>query len=156
MRLEDLGLIGNCQFAALVEKTGDIVWCCLPRFDSDPVFARLLDEAEGARFSVEPASGVSGRQSYVENTNVLSTVFQTDTGTFRVLDFAPRFGQEGVGIFHPKQLMRIIEPLEIVRQHVHIAGPFLPQGNWSRVLHVGTTDLHDVLPRHRLLIDRVM
>ena len=130
MRLEDLGLIGNCQFAALVEKTGDIVWCCLPRFDSDPVFARLLDEAEGARFSVEPASGVSGRQSYVENTNVLQTVFQTDTGSFRVLDFAPRFGQEGVGIFHPKQLMRIIEPLEgqpVVRVR------FEPHVAWSKV-----------------------
>lgn len=33
VRLEDLGLIGNCQFSALVERTGAIVWCCLPRFD---------------------------------------------------------------------------------------------------------------------------
>jgi GH15 family glucan-1,4-alpha-glucosidase len=44
MRLEDLGLIGNCQVSALVESTGSIVWCCLPRFDSEPVFGRLLDD----------------------------------------------------------------------------------------------------------------
>jgi len=39
MRLEDLGLIGNCQFSALVHNSGEIVWCCLPRFDSEPVFS---------------------------------------------------------------------------------------------------------------------
>ena len=26
MRLEDLGLIGNCQFSALVERSGAVVW----------------------------------------------------------------------------------------------------------------------------------
>jgi len=42
MKLEDLGIIGNCQFSALVERTGSIVWCDLPRFDSEPVFSILL------------------------------------------------------------------------------------------------------------------
>ncbi len=111
MRLEDLGLIGNCQFSAHVERTGAIVWCCLPRFDSEPVFSALLDETNGGRFVVEPAGGEPGVQTYLENTNVLSTQFQTDTGAFRVLDFAPRFGQVE-GVFHPTQLHRIIEPLE--------------------------------------------
>jgi len=111
MRLEDLGLIGNCQFSALVERTGSVVWCCLPRFDAEPMFAALLDEADGGRFSIAPAGGEAGRQSYLENTNVLSTVFKTDTGSFRVLDFAPRFVQVE-GLFHPTQLHRIIEPLE--------------------------------------------
>ena len=80
MRLEDLGLVGNCQISALVSRTGDIVWCCLPRLDSDPMFSRLLDEpSAGGRFSVEPAGGGSGRQSYVENTNVLSHHSSTPT-----------------------------------------------------------------------------
>ena len=38
-----LGVIGNCAFSALVDARGRIVWCCLPRFDGDPVFNALLD-----------------------------------------------------------------------------------------------------------------
>ena len=60
MRLEDLGLIGNCQFSALVERTGAIVWCCLPRFDSEPVFSTLLDASDGGHFLVAPADGAPG------------------------------------------------------------------------------------------------
>lgn len=109
MRLEDLGLIGNCQYSALVERSGSVVWCCLPRFDSPPVFGRLLDP-QGGDFSVAPANGSSGLQRYVENTNVLETVFDQPEGRFRILDFAPRFVQYD-RIFRPTQLIRIIEPL---------------------------------------------
>src|SRR5689334_13146904 len=111
MRLEDLGLIGNCQLSALIERTGAIVWACLPRFDAEPVFGALLDHAQGGRFAISPAGGESGRQSYIENTNVLSTVFHTDTGAFRVLDFAPRF-QQIEGVYHPPEIHRVVEPLE--------------------------------------------
>ena len=31
MQLEDLALIGNCQYAALTRRDGAVVWCCLPR-----------------------------------------------------------------------------------------------------------------------------
>jgi len=60
MRLEDLGLIGNCQIAALVSRDADLVWACFPRLDSDPTFAALLDEREGGRFGVRPAGGEPG------------------------------------------------------------------------------------------------
>src|SRR3970282_108711 len=93
MRLEDLGLIGNCQFSALVERSGAVVWCCLPRFDSDPVFSALLDAERGGPFLDGPGGGGSGTQRYIENSNVLETSFRTDNGAFRVLDFAPRFVQ---------------------------------------------------------------
>ena len=43
----DLALIGNCAIGALVDRRGAIVWCCMPRFDGDPVFHALL--AEDAR-----------------------------------------------------------------------------------------------------------
>ena len=128
MRLEDMGLIGNCQCSALVERSGGVVWCCLPRYDSEPIFSTLLDEAEGGRFVVEPPGAEAGRQSYVENTNVLSTLFRTDAGTFRVLDFAPRFGPVE-NIFHPTQLLRVIEPLE-GRPTVRVR--FEPRLGWSK------------------------
>jgi len=109
MRLEDLGLVGNCQFSALIENTGAVVWCCLPRFDSEPVFSSLLDERDGGRFLVGAADGSRGSQSYLDNSNVLETVFRTADGTFRVLDFAPRF-QQHERMFRPTQLFRIAEP----------------------------------------------
>src|SRR6267142_1057824 len=95
MRLEELALIGNCQFSALVHNSGEIVWCCLPRFDSEPVFSTLLDEKDVGRFGVFPAGGEKGTQSYLWNTNIAETAFQTPTGSFRIIDFAPRFVQFG-------------------------------------------------------------
>jgi GH15 family glucan-1,4-alpha-glucosidase len=111
MRLEHLGLVGNCQFSALVERTGEVVWCCLPRFDSEPVFSTLLDHEDGGRFLVGAADGAAGVQRYVQNTNVLETTFTGESGSFRLLDFAPRFVQHD-RIFRPTQLFRILEPLE--------------------------------------------
>jgi len=111
VRLEDLGLVGNCQFSALVSREGEVVWCCLPRFDSEPVFSSLLDETHGGRLRVGPAGGERGEQRYLENTNVLETRFSTPSGAFRVLDFAPRFVQHD-RIFRPTQLFRTLEPLE--------------------------------------------
>lgn len=109
MRLEDLGLIGNCHFSALVERTGSIVWCCLPRFDSEPVFGKLLDP-DGGDFAIGPADGSAGTQRYLDNTNILETRFSGPSGHFRILDFAPRFLQHE-RMYRPTQLVRVIEPL---------------------------------------------
>src|SRR5688572_23721875 len=64
MRLDELGLIGNCQYSALVSRAGAITWCCLPRFDSEPIFASLLDD-EGGQFLVGAAGGEAGTQRYL-------------------------------------------------------------------------------------------
>lgn len=128
MRLEDLGLIGNCQFSALVERSGAIVWCCLPRFDSEPVFSTLLDHAAGGAFLVGPADGASGVQRYLDNTNVLDTVFESSDGAFRVRDFAPRFVLYD-RTFRPTQLIRIVEP---VSGTPRIRVSCQPRLGWSR------------------------
>src|SRR4051812_23609402 len=111
MRLEDLGVVGNCQFSALVDTTGEVVWCCLPRFDSEPIFSTLLDHEAGGRFLIGPSGGEPGTQRYLPNTNILETRFETPCGSFRVIDFAPRFLQFGRA-FRPTQLVRIVEPIE--------------------------------------------
>ncbi len=110
MVLEDLGLIGNCQFSAHVARSGDVVWCCLPRFDSEPLFSSLLDAENGGRFSIAPAGGGLGRQHYLPNTNILCTTFEVPDGRFRIIDFAPRFSLHD-RYFRPTQLHRIVEPL---------------------------------------------
>ena len=127
MRLEDLGLIGNCQFSALVERSGSVVWCCLPRFDSGPVFGALLDDS-GGEFSVRPSSGIPGQQAYLDNSNILETIFDTEDGRFRVIDFAPRFPQYG-RMFRPTQLVRIVEPISGAPSiRVHCA----PRLGWTK------------------------
>jgi GH15 family glucan-1,4-alpha-glucosidase len=126
--IEDLALIGNCQISALVERSGSLVWCCLPRFDSEPVFSRLVDPGHGGHFEVTAAEGAKGQQRYIENTNVLETVFECRDGSFRVVDFAPRFWLHG-RIFRPRQILRIVEPLKgLPRIRIRCT----PKLGWSR------------------------
>jgi GH15 family glucan-1,4-alpha-glucosidase len=110
MTLDELGLIGNCQVSALVHRDGSIVWCCMPRFDSPPVFGALLDEQAGGRFIIGPADEAPGTQRYVTNSNILETRFDSEDGSFRVLDFAPRFMLYDRS-FRPPKILRIVEPL---------------------------------------------
>jgi GH15 family glucan-1,4-alpha-glucosidase len=110
VRLETLGLVGNCQYSALIDATGSVTWSCLPRFDAEPVFGTLLAPEEGGYFSVGAVDQRPGRQRYLENTNVLETTFETADGAFRVIDFAPRFIQYDRA-FRPVQLFRIVEPI---------------------------------------------
>jgi len=128
LRLEDLGLIGNCQFSALVSRSGSVVWCCLPRFDSEPIFSTLLDQEDGGEFTVSPAAGSPGEQRYLENSNVLETRFEDGRNAFRVLDFAPRFRQYD-RVFRPTMLVRVIEPL---RGTPHVRVSCTPRLGWSR------------------------
>ena len=49
----DCGVVGNCAFSAMIDRMGRLVWCCLPRFDGDPVFNALLDpSANGSLWSI--------------------------------------------------------------------------------------------------------
>ncbi|MGA7326683.1 MAG: glycoside hydrolase family 15 protein [Rhodomicrobium sp.] len=105
----DLGLIGNCSIAALVDKNAKIVWCCLPRFDGDPVFHQLLgspsgDSGDGA-FSIELEGFKSSEQSYVPNTAILKTILHGESGSVEVTDFVPRFYTRNRP-FRPQTLVR--------------------------------------------------
>ena len=89
-RIEDYALIGDCQSAALVGRDGSIDWACLPRFDSDAVFAALLGNAEHGRWLIAPSEPVrrTSRQ-YRPGTLILETRHETDSGSVLVLDFMP-------------------------------------------------------------------
>ena len=105
----DYGIIGNMVSAALVASDGSIDWCCLPRFDSPSIFAAILDDEKGGKFGIEPAAHYKSSQSYLGDTNVLQTVFQTDTGTAVLTDFMPCYqrGPDRLVQFH--ELHRVAE-----------------------------------------------
>ena len=104
-----LAIIGNCSFSALL-RDGSVEWMCWPRPDSSFVFGPLLDRERGGAFVVEGLDATEVWQEYLENTNVLRTVFRTPQGAFELIDFAPRFFQFDRS-FKPPMLVRILRPL---------------------------------------------
>ena len=106
MLLEDYGLIGDTQAAALVGRNGSVDWLCLPRFDSASCFTALLGDERHGRWLVAPAGEVrTSARRYRPGTLVLETDFETAGGAVRVIDFMPR---RGLG---PPRVMRIVEGL---------------------------------------------
>jgi GH15 family glucan-1,4-alpha-glucosidase len=108
----DLAVVGNCRVAALVNPFGRLVWWCFPRFDSDPVFCRLLAGDEEKGFSDVVLENLASHESdYMRNTAVTQTTLTDTSGaSVRITDFAPRFRNFG-RMTKPPQLVRIIEPV---------------------------------------------
>src|SRR5688572_4579598 len=88
--VEDYGLIGDLETAALVSREGAIDWLCVPRFDSGAVFAALLGTQENGHWTIRPAGELrSTRRRYRGDTLVLETELETAEGTVRLIDFMP-------------------------------------------------------------------
>ncbi len=51
----DYGLLGDTRTAALVSSAGAIDWMCVPRFDGQPVFGRLVGGPSAGTFRIGPA-----------------------------------------------------------------------------------------------------
>ncbi len=138
----DLGIIGNCQISALIDRTGRYVWACLPRLDGDPVFCSLLrndahDDQQGM-FSVELEEAGSFEQSYERNTAVLETIVTNTHGArIRIIDFCPRFRQYGRN-FRPVMMIRMVEPLSghpVIRVRLR---PMVNYGAQRMTHHIGS------------------
>jgi GH15 family glucan-1,4-alpha-glucosidase len=108
----DLAVVGNGRIAALVNSQGRLVWWCFPRFDSDPVFSRLISGDEEKGFSdVVLDRLVHSQSSYDRNTAVVTTILTAEDGAqVKITDFAPRL-RNFERLLRPPQLMRIIEPV---------------------------------------------
>jgi len=105
-RIEDYGLIGDLQTAALVSRHGCIDWLCFPRFDSGACFAALLGDEENGRWSLRPASDItSAQRRYRGDTLVLETELACDEGVVRLIDFMPPRGEA-------PDVVRIVEGVE--------------------------------------------
>lgn len=106
------GIIGNCKSAALINEDSSIDWCCLPQFDSPSVFGKIIDENIGGHFKVECEESYHISQTYIKNTAILCTRFESDEHAFEILDFMPRF-QKDNGTYHaPPELTRVFRHIK--------------------------------------------
>ena len=125
-----VGMIGNCAYSALIDQQARVVWCCLPRFDGDPVFNAILDPSEnGSLWAFELEDLERTEQHYEPNTAVLRTRLYDRKGQgIEVTDFAPRFWSRG----------RMFRPLTLVRRVKVLSGSprmrvlLRPRFDWGR------------------------
>ena len=107
------GLLADCNSAALADRDGSIDWLCLPRYDSDAIFARLLDPDAG-HWSIRPTAEYTSERRYLPGTLVIETTFRTAAGSVRLTDaMAFAEGQRGheLGFDAPHELVRSVEGL---------------------------------------------
>ncbi|WAP55308.1 glycoside hydrolase family 15 protein [Streptomyces sp. S465] len=90
-RIDDYALIGDHQTAALISRHGSIDWLCLPRFDSPACFAALVGDHDNGHWRLAPkGAGDCTRRRYLDDSLVLESVWETGTGTVKVIDFMPQ------------------------------------------------------------------
>ena len=103
------GIIGNCKSSALIKDDSSIDWCCLPQFDSDSIFCKILDKEIGGNFRIECDDSYIINQKYFKNTCVLQTNFSNGENEFEVIDFMPRFKKDNGKYYTPPEIVRILK-----------------------------------------------
>jgi GH15 family glucan-1,4-alpha-glucosidase len=106
--IEDYAAIGDGRVLALVALDGSIDWLCVPEMDAPPIFWRLLDP-DGGCFVLRPKGAFQVERWYADDSNVLETVFSTESGTVKIVD---ALLTDGGALLPWTQLVRKIEGLE--------------------------------------------
>lgn len=125
--IENYGIIGDLSTCALVSKNGSIDWCCMPHMELSSVFGKILDLEKGGCFSISPDEDFKSKSSYIENTNVLQTHFESEEGKLILTDFMPV--QQGEANTTPI----IFRKLECVEGSLQYKIHFEPRFDYGRV-----------------------
>ena len=124
------GLIGNSCTAALISDRGDMVWLCMPYFDSPSVFASLLDREKGGHFGIEVIGNYEISQRYIVHTNLLRTRFVSADAEFELTDFMPLYRNQETGeYYHPSEVYRYIH---LVRGLPRLRFVYEPRPDYAR------------------------
>ncbi|GAB3332053.1 glycoside hydrolase family 15 protein [Micromonospora halotolerans] len=129
--VEDHGLIGDLQTAALIAKDGTLDWFCAPRFDSPSIFGGLLDRRRGGHFQITP-DGVdyTSKQLYLPGTPILITRFLSADGVGELVDFMPVAGDRATDHHRLVRMLRMVRGSMRFRLECH------PRFNYGRDGHV--------------------
>lgn len=125
--IEEHGIIGDLQTAALIATDGTVDWMCLPRFDSPSVFASLVDRTRGGFFSIRPVAGRTvARQMYLPGAPILITRFMSPEGVGEVIDFMPVVGETATNRH------RLVRLLRVVRGEMRLEAEIRPRFDYGR------------------------
>jgi GH15 family glucan-1,4-alpha-glucosidase len=79
--IADYGLLGDTRTAALVSSDGSLDWLCVPRFDGNSVFGRLVGGPAAGRFRLGPATTATiVERRYRRDSATLETAWATPDG----------------------------------------------------------------------------
>src|SRR3954469_7254276 len=123
----DYAIISDQRTAALVAKDGAIDWMCAPRFDDEPLFARLLDPQNGGVLELHPTEAFETERCYLEDTNVLQTTWTTASGKVRVTDAL--VVSEGI-----QRFSELVRRVECLSGKVELAWRVRPRFGWAHVV----------------------
>ena len=111
----DYGIIGDCHTAALVSRYGSIDWYCPGGLHALAVFRRLRDAAKGGYCTVAPAGEFQAERHYVQDTNILETVFTAGQAKMCITDFMPVYqhtaARRGYDVGTSRRILRLVEGL---------------------------------------------
>ena len=127
-RLEDYGLIGNLHTVALVSNTGSLDYLPFTRFDSPTIFAALLDQEKGGRWTISPLDAdVRYKQLYLPDTSVLITRFFTAAGIAELTDFMP--------VKRHEQNCAVVRTLRVIKGTLTFRMACCPRFDYGRTAH---------------------
>jgi len=130
--IEDYGIIGDMHTLALVGVNGSIDWLCVPHFDSPSVFAAILDDTRGGYFQISSQdTGVTAKQFYWPETNVLVTRFLSEHGAAELVDFMPCRDRES----EEPHVCRIIRRMTAMRGRLRFRMACQPAFDFARQHH---------------------
>jgi GH15 family glucan-1,4-alpha-glucosidase len=119
-----------------VRRHGAIVRSCMPRFDSSPIFASLLDQSSGGEFLIGPADGGPGVHLYRPNTNVLEVAFMLCT--FWLIEALATLGRVDEARMLMGQLHSVHAPLGLLAEDLDPTSGVM-WGNYPQASsHVGS------------------
>ncbi|MEJ2440293.1 MAG: glycoside hydrolase family 15 protein [Gammaproteobacteria bacterium] len=129
--ISDYALIGDCRIAALISRDGAVEWLCLPHFSGDSIFAAILDRQRGGYFSLRPAQAYTVSRRYISGSNVLESIFRTNSGEIRLIDCVPiltdtKFTSQ---LQPQRELLRTIEGIS---GHVDLQLEFQPRPSYGQ------------------------
>lgn len=127
--IQDHGLIGDGSSSALVGRDGAISWMCVPRFDSPPLFCRILDKDRGGAFTIAPEGLQDSRQYYTDDTAVLVTEMRSASGLVRVTDALTLRSGANLGEGMPVGRSELLRSVEIVEGDIDLRVEIEPRGD---------------------------
>eukprot|EP00477_Mikrocytos_mackini_P000500 GAHX01000531.1.p1 GENE.GAHX01000531.1~~GAHX01000531.1.p1 ORF type:complete len:680 (-),score=127.25 GAHX01000531.1:36-2039(-) len=115
----ELAAIGNCNVYHLCDTQGTIVYGCMPKMDSDPMFNHLIHSTDCGPGVIDPSQTLFkieienydySNSHYFPQTAILVTnLYDKDGNSVRITDFCPLY-EHYERVYNPATLIRMIKP----------------------------------------------